>query len=103
MSVRTDAIIVAQKQKMFARAAMKNVLNVQKMICAQLAEKYVKTVVEKQGTGVRTVESALAVQMRFVMDAVNVMIVPLSVKAAEVNVQSVQTGSAEAATFVRIV
>ena len=103
MSVKTDAIIVAQRQKMSVRAAMKNVLNVQKMICAQIAEKYAKTVVMKLGTGVKTVESALAVQMRSVMDVVNVMTAPLSVKAVEVSAQSVQTGSVEVVTFVRIV
>ena len=103
MSVKTDAIIVVQKQKMSVRAAMKNVLNVQKMTFAQTAEKYARTVVMKQGTGVRTVESALAVQMRSVMDVVNVMTAPLSVKAVEVSAPSVQTGSVEVVTFVRIV
>ena len=79
------------------------VLNVQKMTFAQTAEKYAKTVVMKQGTGVRTVESVLAVQMRSAMDVVNVMTAPLSVKAVEVSAQSVQTGSVEVVTFVRIV
>ena len=82
---------------------MKNVLNVQKMIFAQTAEKYARTVVMKQGTGVRTAESVLAVQMPFVMDVVNVMIVPQFVKAAEESVQNVQTGSVATVIFVRIV
>ena len=82
---------------------MKNVLNVQKMTFAQTAEKYARTVVMKQGTGVRTAESVLAVQMPFVMDVVNVMIVPQFVKAAEESVQNVQTGSVATVIFVRIV
>lgn len=95
-------VIVAQKQKIFVKAVVKNALSVPKMIFAQAAEIYVEIAAVKQDTGVKTAESVLDARMPFVMVAENVLTVQPCVKAVAENVRNVQTGFVVIASCVRI-
>ena len=96
------AVIAAQKQKISVKIAEKNALIAQKTIFVQIVATFVKIVVAK-ATGVKTVESALYVQMKFALDVVNVPNVQLYVKAAAKNVRNALTGSVAIANSVRTV
>ena len=95
-------VIAVQKQKISVKIVEKSAQSVQKTIFVQTVVTFVKIVVAK-ATGVKTVESALYVQMKFASDAVNVPNVQLYVKAAAKNVRNVLTGSVVIANSVRIV
>ena len=101
MTAKTVAI-AEQKQKIFVKIVERNALSVQKMIFVQTVAIFVRIVAGK-ATGVKTAESVLFVQMKFVLDVVNVPNVQPSVKAAEKNVRNVQTGFVMIADIVRIV
>ena len=95
-------VIAVQKQKISAKIVEKSAQSVRKTIFVQTAVTFVKIVVAK-AIGVKTVESALYVQMKFALDAVNVPNVQLYVKAAGKNVRNALNGSVEIANSVRIV
>ena len=95
-------VIAVQKQKISVKIVEKSAQSVQKTIFVQIVATFVKIVVAT-ATGVKTVESALYVQMKFALDAVNVLNVQLYVRAAAKNVRNALNGSVEIANSVRIV
>ena len=96
------AVIAAQKQKISVKIAEKNALIAQKTIFVQIVATFVKIVVAK-ATGVKTAESALYVQMKFALDAVNALNAQPYVKVAEKSVRNVLTGSVVIVNSVRTV
>ena len=95
-------VIAVQKQKISVKIVEKSAQSVQKTIFVQTVVTFVKIVVAK-AIGVKTVESALYVQTKFALDAVNVLNVQLYVRAAAKNVRNALTGSVVIVNSVRIV